>query len=211
MNGKSRTMTAAKDLRAKALDLAQRSSTMQLQLAEVLYHTFWDTVRSEEYEIPIWEIWKFESWNDYVEGELGLHTTSARQLRHVHETFEVQLAGKWDRSLVASVTKMKALCRVVRPGDVNDWLRRAKKLTCCQLDEAINAVLYGEEERQELRTFAATLTPKEMKKVKASVERVCEELNITRGEALVRICADYEKLHAATQLRSRAKTMVASA
>lgn len=160
----------AKSLRDRALAAARAETRVSIEYAEVLWATYNGAVTIGGSPIPVWEAWDYKSWNDYVERELEIHITPARAYVRMYQKFYIDLKGEWDEALLVSMTKMLALCKVVKKTNADYWLKRAAKMSCCELNEAINQALYGLKRKGRNRAFLAMLTNKELSNVNAILE-----------------------------------------
>lgn len=192
---------AAEKLREKAILLAGNHTKTAMELAEVLYNTYYGEVNYAGGNLQLWEAWGFKSWFDYVENELGIHQNTAAGYRRTYEVFEIKCAGEWDKKSGVSFTKMKALARVVNKVNVNSWLKKAKTMSCCELEDAVLASIYGKQKSGVTRHFSAFLTDRELIKINSILEvgyqkfPNCER----RGEVLTKILEEWD--HKAAKLK----------
>jgi len=188
------TQSSANKLRDKVVLLCSQERKAQLEVAEAVYDLYYGEVEVGGGTMPLWEFFGHSSWFDFVETEVGLHVTTAAGYRSVHYAFMVVLQGKWDRSLMVSFTKMKALARVVDAKNVNFWLKRAGSMSCCQLEEEIEEHLHGKRKAGAHRHFTAMLTTRQLASVNAIIEVGRQEFPEleTRGEVLTRILEQWD-------------------
>ena len=153
-------------------------------------------------EVPLYSVWGFESWEEYVETELGFHYSTATGYVNVWDTFFVRFGDTVDKTLLPkSITKLKALAKVVKHSDVNAWLRKANKMTCCEVDHAIEISIYGGRSRR-TRTLHAPVDAKGLDTINAAVLALREEMpEEGRGDAIAIICDQWLKIHKKTKLR----------
>lgn len=163
-------------------------------MAEAVYELYYGDVEMGGGSMPLWSFFGYKSWFDYVETEIGMHVSTAAGYRMVHDVFMVRLEGKWDRSVMPSFTKMKALIRVVDAKNVNAWLKRANSLSCCALEEEILEFLYGKRKSGATRHFAAMLTGRQLTAVNSIIEVGRQEFPEleTRGDVLTKILEQWD-------------------
>lgn len=190
----SHSQSSANKLRDKIVALCGQEKKAQLEVAEAVYELYYGTVEAGGGEMPLWSFFGHKSWFDYVETEVGLHVSTAAGYRMVHDVFMVRLKGKWDQDLLVSFTKMKALTRVVEPGNVNAWLKRAASISCCALDEEILEHMYGKRKAGAHRHFTAMLTSRQLTAVNSIIEVGRQEFPEleSRGAVLAKILEQWD-------------------
>jgi hypothetical protein len=188
---------AADTVRRKAQEASEKTTKSVMDLAAALWDTFHNDVTVGGQSVQLWEAWGFESWFDYAERELGIHQTTAAAYRRIHEVFEVELKDAWDKGLTASYTKMKSLCRVVTRTSANAWLRKAAKLSCCELEEEVTLALYGKTRGGAVHSFLANVTKTELAKINQvlSEAREASDEPERRGKVLTRILEEWQTIH----------------
>jgi len=192
---------AASALRKAAIEKSEQTTQSVIELAEVLWRTYYDQVNIGGNAIPLWEAWDYKSWYDYVERELGIHQSTAAGFRRIHEVFNVDLAGSWDKAKTPSYTKLKILARVVTKANVNSWLIKASKLSCCELEDEAMHYLYGRKRSGRLHNFVAYVTKTELRKIKEVIETArgdFEDMD-RRGEVLVKVLEEWQNIHKRTR------------
>ncbi len=201
---------SADSLRQRAVDATSQATKSVVHLSGVLWETYHNDVMVGGLPTPLWEAWGHTTWFEYVEHELGIHQSTAAAYRRIHEIFEIELEGKWDKNLCASFTKMKALVRVVTKTNVNSWLKKAAKMGCCQLDEEINNALFGKVRVHAVHTFLTTVTKKELREINKVLAIARESFPETerRGAVLVKVLEEWNNIHSRTR---RAKSVKRSA
>lgn len=185
-NAKTLTTVSAQRLRTKACELSRAEGRSRFALAEVIHDLYYGVVEVGSKEVPLFKFFGFKTWFDYVESdEVGLHVSTAAGYRAVWDVFGVKLAGQWDRELMLPFTKMRALTRVVDATNVNSWLKRAARLTCCALEDEIA----GKSKRRQYRHFAAFVTDHQLARVVNILDRASDEFPdlTTRGDLLVKV------------------------
>jgi hypothetical protein len=178
METKTKSLTLstadANKLRKQATEAVESNTNSVLLMAIVLWNTYRYNVKVDGIESPLWVAWGHETWLEYVEHELGIHQSTATAFRRIHEVFNIELNGCWERAEFDkfSATKLKALCKVVNKKNVNGWIRRAAKLSCCELDEAILESQNGGVRADAIHTLAILCTASEQKKMRSIITEV---------------------------------------
>lgn len=206
-----RTLSASQsnNLRLKAQEVCAKRAESSMELAEILHTTYWAEAKVGNAPVPVWHAWGYSSWADYVETELGYHMSTANSYRRIHEVFGVQLAGKWERNLLVSFTRMRQLCRVVDKTNVNSWLRRAAKMTCCELDAVVYEVLTGHVRPKNMRSFLASVTNQELKALNEVINIGREDFQtMRRGEVLTAIINEWRTIREAKTRTTRRLQLV---
>ena len=179
-------------LRKRTVDTNAIVTDAQFDLGEHLYNTYYETVKDSEYgEIAVWSSWGYDSWEEYVEVELGLHWTTARKYRKVYEIFWVDLNGAWGvDELPESMTKMITLTQVpLTKKNLNGWLTKARSLSCCGLQ----ALASGEE--TEWSNLNMRLTKSAATEVGSLLDKNKKTFNVTsRGEVLLKILREWKSI-----------------
>ncbi len=188
----------ANNLRKKAVEATQQNTSSVLLLAVVLWDTYRFNVKFNGIESSLWEAWGYKTWFEYVEHELGIHQSTAAAFRRIHEVFNIELEGCWEKDIFdqLSATKLRALCKVVNKKNVNGWMRKAVKLSCCALDEAIIASQNGGLRANSVHTLAILCTQSEQKKMREIITRAKDEMGVDRpGKALLRILQEWQQIN----------------
>ena len=186
--------STAEAVRRKAQDASGKVTKSVMDLAAALWDTYSNDVTVGGEPMPLWAAWGYESWFDYSERELGIHQTTAAAYRRIHEVFEIDVKDGWDRSLSSSYTKMRILCRVVTKANANTWLRKAAKLSCCELEEQVLQAV-GKSRAGAIHSFAASVTKRELAKINevlADAREGFEEDEERRGKILVRVLEEWQ-------------------
>jgi hypothetical protein len=195
MNTKAMTTVSANKLRARARALTESETIARLEMAQVVHELYYGEVTIGGSEVPLYRFFGFESWFDYVEKEIGLHVSTAVNYRIVWDVFGVKLDGAWDKALLANVsfTKLRAIANVVDVRNVNAWLRRAAKLTCCAVDDEVQAALHGRRPRGARRRFGAFVTDRQLASIHTALDVAATQFPDakTRGELLVRVVGQW--------------------
>lgn len=180
--------SAVKVIRSKAVRSSEQCTSALMVFASALWDTYYNDIIVDGEQIPLWQFWGYKSWYDYCERELGVHQTTASAYRKIHEVFEIELKGSWDKTLLVSFTKMKALSRVVTKSDVNSWLKKAGKLSCCELEEAITG-------KASHKQFTVVVTEKELKEINDIIEAANSAAGgPRRAETLLQILGEWKSM-----------------
>ena len=191
------TLTSARAdaLRQKAIAVTEQNTKSDLALAEVLWETWAYDVKVNGEQIPLWTAWGHENWEQYVEVELGVHMTTAAGFRKMHEVYSVQLKDAFDPNALdgISATKLKILTRVVSARNINGWLKKAKKLSCCALEEEVMHSIHGTGKVGAIHTLSMFVTKAEQKRAGRILDQAMTDMGIDRrGKALLAILEEWE-------------------
>jgi hypothetical protein len=202
------TITSAKAAatRKKAISVMEGNTKSVLLLAEVLWETYAYDVKVNGLLVPLWEAWGHHDWFQYVEVELGIHMTTAAKFRRMHEIYNIDLQDSFEPNAMdgMSATKLTILARVVTKKNVNAWLKKARKLSCCSLDEEVSDALYGTGKIGAVHTLAVLCTKSEQRRVRNIIQQAQTDMGIKRpGKALLTILEEWETIKNRTK-RARA-------
>jgi len=184
----------ANHLREAAKAASRGLGANEWRLAELLYKTSWSraaraTQRGEV--VPVWATWGWDSWRQYVETELHLTYGQANRMRNTFFRFGVELKGKWNLSSLLPMGKMSALSTVVRPGNVEEMLKKAASVSTSEIRERAAASGRGSGDMwkgQTLYTFAARTTRAEQRVIDAALDAAREaNPNLRRKGALLAV------------------------
>jgi hypothetical protein len=191
------TTARADSLRQKAIDAVKKDTRSVLELAAVLWETWVHDVKVNGLMVPLWTAWDHDSWEQYVEVELGIHMTTASNFRKMHQVYGIDLVDAIDPEAIdgLSATKLRALTKVVTKTNVNRWFKRAKKMSCCGLDEEIMEELYGTSKVGAIHTLAILCTKREQKRMRNIIQQYQSDNNLARpGAALVAILEEWDTI-----------------
>lgn len=194
------TEKEATDLRARAKDQAEALTKSALVLAETLFAIHYSTVFVGSAEMSLVQAWKFESFHEYAEVELGIHGSTAMKYVSVHDSL-ILGEGMIRDELPNSITKLIQLTRIARSKgrSVKSWLKRAKEYTCCELENAINEELG---ERGTFKTKAFYMTSSQVNTLNRYLRQAKDVLGTsTNGETLAKIVKQWSDLQQTTKLR----------
>jgi hypothetical protein len=191
------TSARAKALREKAIAVTEQNTKSVLGLAQVLWETYTHDVKINGEQIPLWSAWGHENWDQYVEVELGIHMTTAANFRRMHEVYSVQLKDSFDLNALdgISATKLKILTRVVSTRNISGWLKKAKKLSCCALEEEVMHAINGGGKVGAIHTLALLVTKSEQKRARQIIDQAMIDMKIERsGKALLTILEEWNTI-----------------
>ncbi len=94
---------------------------------------------SQVYKHKLYKTWKFDSFKDYVEQDLGFKERKAFYLICVWKTFSQDL--KFDATELTKIgwSKAATLIPVVTVENAKDWVEKAKTLSCTDLEELVKS------------------------------------------------------------------------
>jgi len=174
--------------------IVQNGVKANLDLCQVLHDSFTTvTQKGNEWQF-VWEYWGYKTWFDFVEIEIGMHHVAANTCKKVWQVFGVELGGAWNMADMLPITKMKILAASdkLTKQNVKVWLKKAKSMTCCELEHEI----YGEDAH---RTFSVTLSQPEYKMLNKMIEDARKEHGEEKTKGMLLLCMlrpTYAKLHA---------------
>jgi hypothetical protein len=187
----------ANTLRQRAVDVVQQETKKVLELAEVLWETWAFDVKVNGVDTALWTAWDHDTWEEYVEVELGIHMTTAANFRRMHEVYNIDLKGAIEDASMEGIsyTKLKILTRVATKKNVNAWLRKAKKISCCALEEEVAHVLYGDGKVGAVHTLAILCTKREQKRMRDIIMQYQSDNETRRpGAALLAILEEWNTI-----------------
>ena len=193
------TVATSNNLRKRAIEVTEQNTKSVLDLAEVLWETYTHDVKVGGNVIALWAAWDYSDWFQYVEVELGIHQTTAAIYRRMHEVYNIYLKDSFDPGVLSgiSATKLKILTRVVNRKNVNAWLRKAAKLSCCGLEEEVDDAVHGTGRPGAIHTLAVLCTKAEQKKMRGILNKAMIDLGADRpGKALIQILEEWSAIHA---------------
>lgn len=107
----------AENFRKKVLTVAKEYLSRAWELAGMLY---------EVKETEIYKAWGFDSFNNYIEDEVGLGRRAVNQYIANFRTFRVQLGVDQTNLKDLEVTKARTIRSVVNSENVEEWIEKAK-------------------------------------------------------------------------------------
>lgn len=139
------TKSEAKLLRRDAQDARTKSDKAGWEQAVALHRIYYSGYSINELEVaPIYQLWGYEDWFDYVEQEIGIHVGKASRLVAMAHFFTVKMDKHWNKQ-VLSPTRMRTLsvAKAVTPQNLNAWITKARNMTPCQLDHELLGHAHG--------------------------------------------------------------------
>lgn len=133
------TKNEAVQLRRDAARAKVASDKAVWAQALALHRIYYSGYACGENEIaPIYELWGYETWYDYVEKEVGIHVGRANMMVSVAHFFVVKMKDHWNKQ-VLTLTQMRAISvgKNVTPGNLNSWITKARNMTPCELDHQL--------------------------------------------------------------------------
>lgn len=176
-------------LRALVLSAVGEHVNTGLALAEILHRVYTGTVEAKGGEVPLVESWGHDDFHSYAEHELGMHGGNALRYVRIHELLVKRFNAK---DLPQSITKLGQLARVAKmePRVLSSWIAKAHKLSCCELEHAINDHFgFAEGKRRVIFQLTRSHGDSLHKKVAAAKESLGSD---TLGEALFTIVREWE-------------------
>lgn len=162
----------SEELRRRIKDVVSSHKKASLDLCEVIYESDVQMTRVKGDYVYCWKAWGFESWEDYVGVEIGMHMTTAYAYKKIWEVFCVDLVGAWDVGLLQPITKMRLLsAALLNKKNVNAWLRKAATMNCRELRAAVY-------DTEELRHFSIEVSDPQLNRI----NRVLEQGRAVYGE-----------------------------
>lgn len=151
--------------------------------AELLHKVYYSGIGNELK--PIYELWGYGDWYDYVEGELGMHVSTANSDVSTAHFFLNKMNGTFKvKDHLLSRQRMRALAKCpskVTPDKLNYWVKIARDNTVCKLEER----LYGHTHRG---SVSLSGTPTECRVIKQALDDLMSTgMYESRMKALVSI------------------------
>lgn len=191
------TNASANALRKRAVEVTEQNTKSILALAEVLWETYAHDVKVNGIATELWIAWGHDDWFQYVEVELGIHMSTAAIYRRMHEVYNIELKESFEPGAMdgISATKLKILTRVVTKKNINAWLRKAKGLSCCALEEEVDHAIHGGGKVGAIHTLAVLMTKSEQRRSRRIIQQAMTDMDIRRpGKALLTILEEWENI-----------------
>jgi hypothetical protein len=175
-------------LRENIQEIVRAQSDSYFELAEHITKAF---------EVAAHRDWGFARWDDFVESELHMSVRKAQYLMSIHNWFGKVIKSEYVTGLMKELgwTKTKILVSVVDEENALEWAKRAKKMTCTQLEEFIKQLKSGAPDEggaSELKTVNFRLHPAQVQALQDALD-VAEGIaeNNKKGNCLALICDDF--------------------
>jgi hypothetical protein len=192
-------------LRSKLTAAMIAHTKANLAVAELLFEACYGYVRRGNEDVPLPLAWGHDDFDEYAEHELGLHQTTARGLVTLYEELYVRRSFT-EGMLPASITKLRLLAKVskrVKDGaSMNRWVGKARELSCCEFEEAVENE-FGNDRKFRPLGFRLKLSKYTgfMRKMRSAREELHVQSN---GEALSIVMDEwYERHHAKEGVRAK--------
>lgn len=139
------TKTEAKNLRRVAQDARTKSDKAQWEQGVALHRIYYSGYAINEEEVaPIYQLWGYDEWFDFVEGEIGMHVGKASRMVATAHFFVVKMKGHWNGQIL-SQNRMRTLstAKMVTTANLNAWITKARNMTPCELDHQLLGHAHG--------------------------------------------------------------------
>lgn len=186
-------------LREKVRSVVGNNKNESIDLCQMVWETDVNMVRLEGKLVYCWEVWGYKTWEDFLGKEMDLHLKTAQGLKRVWETFYVDLASAWDKSLLLGITKMRLLTLVrLDKNNVEKWLRRAAGMNCRKLRATIMGV-------EDYRSFKVDLTSSQFDAMTRALDLARTSFTsgekMSRGELLIQVVKGWRDANKGAGLR----------
>jgi len=186
----------ATSLRTKLATAMTAHTKANLAVAELLFEACYGYVRRGNEELPLVVAWGHDDFDEYAEHELGMHQTTARGLVVLHEELYVRRSFT-EGTLPHSITKLRQLAKISKRlkdgAAMNRWVGKAREMSCCEFEEAIEAE-FGSDTKSRPLGFRLKLSKYTafMRKMRSARETLQVASN---GEALSMIVDEWTSMH----------------
>jgi len=119
----------ANRVRKEAKELVFDVENINMRLAKILYEIYAIPEDRDPFKKPIYVVWGFGTFYEYVEAELGIHRKKADRLKRIWYKIEVDLdlaPDLKDRILGLGVSKVRELVRVLKEDTAEEWIEQAE-------------------------------------------------------------------------------------
>ena len=136
------------DLRRRVVDLRDVMNSSRWDLAEVL-----SKIRGDQ----VYHHWGYSSWDVYIETEIGLTGRTVMYLTSMYDWFVLKVGPELTPEHLAQViervkalgwTKSRLLVNIAIAENVDEWLDKAEKLSCSELESVTRSELTEAEKRK---------------------------------------------------------------
>lgn len=196
---------AADKLREELRDACKEHTKAAMRIAKGLFDVCYGTVTTaKDGEIPVALAWGHESFSEYAEHELGIHAGTARDYVLVYDELVIRRSFP-DGHLPDSITKLKLLARISRrtpdARDLNRWIGKARDMSCCELENAVDAE-FGERGKRKNMSFYMKWS--HIKPVQKGIDEAKELFGVeTNGEALAQIVGQWAEMRSRGPVKIR--------
>ena len=120
----------ARSMRAEMKVRARTKFSNDLEFCQWLYHTQQTDVKSDDGIIPFYQWAGFDSWDKYVEVELGMTAGKARQMAKIHAVYGIQFKGRWDPSQPGlHISKLAQMMPVIDEENFEKMIENARNIS----------------------------------------------------------------------------------
>lgn len=133
------TKQEAGALRRGAQDARDKSDKAVWEQAIALHRIRYSGYAVGEFEIQdIYVLWGFDSWQNYVGGEIGMSIGKANRMVATAHFYTVQMKGHWNKQ-VLSFHRMSTLAqsKKVSAKNLNSWITKARNMSTSELDDQL--------------------------------------------------------------------------
>lgn len=159
--------------------------------------------------------WGYDTFEEYVEKELGITSREARYWKAIYRKFVLELGINGDRLKGIHWCKLRVLVPVVNKKNVEDWLNKAEKMYFSDVEDAVRSgkdpsdapevhVLKGRDGRP------IYVTEEERKTIHKAIEvahKISEGGNDRDGSLLEMVCLDFLGDHPETRREALASML----
>ena len=199
------TEKEAKEKREAVRDAATVHTRVSLHLAKLLFDVYFGSVMVGKDQVSLTLAWGWDKFDEYAERELGIHKGTAHALIRVYDELVVHRQFE-EKDLPDSITKLKQLAKISRQnkGSLSEWIKKAREMSCCEFEEAVEHETGGGKVRKKNLSFYVKWA--QAKRVMGTIREAKEEFgDATTGEALQHIVEQWGDLRQRTAKIRRLK------
>jgi hypothetical protein len=127
------TKANARALDREIVSCAQRKRKLDLEFCKWMYHSKYTMTKSNGQSMHLWEVYDFDTWEEYVEQRVGITAPRAQQFVNVYSKYCVELGNVFDPKSVIDIRKMVSMAHLVDEDNVNKMLARAATMSHAEL------------------------------------------------------------------------------
>lgn len=181
---------------------AIRENLQRLKLVYTQTYFEFGAVLQRAFELSAHKTWGFNTWQEYVEGELGMSERRVRYLLSIHRWFSKVLKDHphvKQRIEHLGWSKVKLLVGIVDETNVDEWVERAESMSLVALEEFVKGLKDGKAPKEGAEHLAAVtfrLYPDQATNVEEAMELAGEIAESDkRGHLLDLICTTFKADH----------------
>ncbi len=133
------TRAEAANLRRELQQATAESDQAWWRQASLMHQVYYSGIGDELK--PVYELWGYDTWHDYVENELGIHVGTANSMVTTAHFFLVRMEGAFKvKEHLLSRQRMRALANhrdKVTKANLNNWVTQARNMTVCALEHKL--------------------------------------------------------------------------